>query len=250
MGMKKGCSRVVVLLLAVAWAGASLAAGTSGIQVLSTEYHVYGAFTGYDSYDLTANSPLDESLSLDIGADGSLTDPFLHTSAWSGEDEMYRMYRLTAIVGGQRGWTGYDPEIVFPEDNRIAGPEGSGTAEVIVTFTPVGNFLQVQYDWYADGMAYYCSGGAGVSLEDTTAGVALPPGPWGWPYWSWYEEYWVDPSHVYTARVWADIQPGMDYFFFFSSCMMGSYQVPAPGAVVLGAMGAGLIGLLRRRGMI
>ncbi len=246
MGMKKRFSRVVVLLLAVSLAGPSLA-GTSGIQVLSTEYDIYGAFTGYDSYDLTANSPLDQTLSLDIGAGDSYTDPFIHTSASAGESGIYQ---LSAGVHGQRGWTGYDPEIVYPEDNRIAGPEGSGGAEVIVTFMPIGNFLQVQYGWYADGTAFSCGGEAGVSLEDTTAGVVLPPGPWDSSYWGWYEDYWVDPSHVYTARVWAGMQPEMDYYFFSANLMMGSYQVPAPGAVVLGAIGTGLLGLLRRRRMM
>jgi len=245
--MKKGYLRAVVLFLAVSLAGRCLASPSFGIQVLSTEYHVYGAFAGYDAYDLTASSPLDEGLRLGIGVDGLLT--FLDTDAGTGEDEMYRMYSLTAFVSGRRGWTGFVGGIPA-EANRIAGPEGSGGAEVIVTFTPIGNSLHVLYDSYADGMARFIWGRMGGSLEDTTAGVALPYGPWDPSYWGWYEEYWVDPSHVYTARVWADMHPAMEYYFLVSRFKMASYQVPAPGAVVLGAIGAGLIGLLRRRKMI
>jgi hypothetical protein len=243
--MKSGIFWAVAATLVVLAAGRC---GAGPINVLSTEYHVYAQFAGYGYFDYTASFPQGQELRLDIGAGGPYTDPWISAGAHSGEWSP-EVYGLGASVEGQRGWIGYDPAVFYPDDNRIPGPEGSGGAEATVTFMPYGNILQVQYDWYVDGLGSL-NGDAGILLQDVTAGVPLPPGFNSGNIYSWLQEYEVDPSHMYRVKVWTEMEASMEWFFVVSNGVLKSYTVPAPGAVVLGVIGAGLIGLLRQRKMM
>jgi hypothetical protein len=240
MAMKKRLLRAVVLFVVVFLAGPCLALPTGpavGLQVLSTEFHVYASFVGYGWYDYRSSSPLNETLRLDIGV-SDYDDPFIYTGASSSEEWNYRLW---TSAGGQRGFIGYN---VYPND-PILGPEGWGGAEATMTFRPVGNVLVLGEYGRSTDLGYYIP--EGVSLEDISAGVPLPLGE------GELMEYSVDPSHVYRARVWAETHPSPLYSFMVSWAVMDSFivpVVPAPGAIVLGALGAGLIGLLRRRKMI
>ena len=185
---------------------------------------------------------------MDIGAQGSYSDPRIRTTSSSGiafGDPDY--HGLHAYVSGRRGYVGFDPDVPPGwADDRIPGPEGYGRAEATVMFMPVGNILQFEHYWFADG-DYSAGGSIGMKLEDVTAGVTLPPGEWDY-LWGWFAEYRVNPSHVYRATVWVEMWPTIDYYFYVAGCNMGSYGViPVPGAVMLAGIGVGLIGWLRRR---
>jgi hypothetical protein len=236
MGAEKQALRSI-LVLVLLLVGRSEA--TSSIQVLSTQCHVYAEFFGHDSYDVTADSPLETTLRLDIGAGGDMTDPYVNARATSGQSA--GCYSLHASVDGQRGWISVEP--------FTPGPEGAVQAETTVTFEPYGDTLLVDFIAYADGLASHPGGGTGILLEDVTAGMPLPPGEFSDPYGSWLREYQVDPSHVFRAKVWATIQPDVEWYFYTATANIYSpIAIPAPGALPLAGFGGAMICWLRRHG--
>jgi len=236
MGVKKRSVRGLLVLVLLS-AGRGEAAST--IQVLSTEYHVYAEFFGYDSYDITADTPLEGTLRLDIGAGGDMMEPFIRTSASSGQGANH--YWLGANVDGQRGWTSYDP--------FTPGPEGEGLAETTITFKSYGDTLLVHFMAYVDGLGGYPRGDMGFLLEDVTAGTPLPPAEPTDPYGGFIRgEYQLNPSHVFRARVWATIQPDAEWYFWTAGASMYSpIAIPAPGALALAGIGIPMICRLHRR---
>lgn len=205
----------------------------SGIEVLSESYHVWGeiGFSGfYDSYDASDSVPVERSLSVAPDSETPWATIWTESRTWHG--------------AGMMGPETYGVN-VWAADFSEAVAEVEAGAEVILSFRPLYPVLQLE--WWADPTF----GGSGVyswlRVTDTTDSSTLYFQDNILPTGTSYDDVWlpVDPMHLYSLHLYSGMSLAYDSPVFAELITLRS--IPAPGALLLGAIGATLVARLRRR---
>jgi hypothetical protein len=246
----KNTTAVVPLLVAILVSRGE-AVWQPELEVLSLESHIHAEFSGYDGYSLYdyTGAGLSGTLSPDLPS-----GPYLTTTAGGGPLGISGGFTLAAYVEGKKGAVyNYDPDDPSWRE-EIPGPEGFAIATTTVTFRTMGSGGSL---WglptaFGDGMDPFTPAASYVELEDLATGTMLSYG--GWPLGLDWCLFPADPSHTYRATVGAKLWPGTDYYFCGARLdLWPSYpppDVPAPAALMLATLGAGLAAWLRRRSLL
>ncbi len=237
--MKRQVRILLLALVVLHVCSCQLFAGPSGINVLSQEYHVQGSYSLYDfkvgdvndAFDATSNSPLARS----IAYSNPLAGAYANVESSSA---LLSQYAYAAVV-----------------DSTCWASAGA-TAKI--TLQPMYNSLTGQFDGFSE-YGYLVA----IKLLDTNTGVALMDfdGDTLLLQQTTQQAIWGDPAGVLGTCTWA-VDPNHTYELTYSAYANASYgsetaswnmsfgqgqAVPAPSALLLSALGAGLVGFIRRR---
>jgi hypothetical protein len=208
----------------------------SGIQLVSEQHHVWG-YAGSETmygpggtqvpYDQTSSGPLY------VSATGTYMDPYMgewSLTAWSSAGNFSSEALSTYWFSRAHGESTY---VFLPE-------AGTGA----LTFTLSGS---------GDGVGLPESH-IGFTLADLTTGVSLAsllaPADADWHEWStwsynWTETHWMDPTHTYVMTLSASAEGGDGTRHAILGLDVRP-AVPAPGALLLAAIGVACLGWRRR----
>ncbi len=213
---------VVVLLLA---GGGIVWAGPTGMNILSQTHHIvgYAGFTGaeggYHPYDITASHPIS-----------------LSVTSWSSDFD-YDYYEAGSSTG------------FFSVSAYANRWYSRAVAESTYVFQMEDDSETLTFSVHGWRSFHYFESTVELTLKDLTTGTILEnyvdSGPYDetFPYLiAWTGVYTVDPAHIYSLRLYAWADGGDSWADTFLAV-----SIPAPGAMMLGIIGAGLVGLCRRR---
>lgn len=203
------------------------------IEVLSSDYHIWGIISGkiyplYGVHELISES-----------YDFYSSQPISHYVTF---EEEYPGTYFWATSSGEAFHTNVESSSHSYGEIFLGGPNAAYADSTWVFKTP-SNQVNIDFDWSYSQQRSLCYAFGEIWLEDLTAGTELfylkagPPG--GITLDGHYTlDLDLDPTHLYSLRTYSQATSGDDSIGYDINA---AFSVPEPSTILL--MGAGIVGL-------
>jgi hypothetical protein len=196
-------------------------ADLDGIQILSEQYHVEGAYEVQSDWDWSWHSDsynLDSTNSSGISGSVSYTEPYEFAVAESSAGQFFANAYAYSSTG---------PEYAY------------SYATASLSFQPMtSGWLHAEFSLWS-----YMGEDSHAILSDSTADVQLFESVYEIGYFQ--GDWWIYDTHLYSLSLWAFGSQGIPGSG--ASAELSFTPIPAPGALILAGIGVSCIHWLRRR---